>query len=216
MIGIFYVTYAARADQAVWYPYDLPHAALFTAGCLAILEGYWAVIIAVFLIDTPLRETSIYLVPCLLLIGRVQRRFREAIVISLGLALVWLVIRILITRHFQHNPTDLQLHYYHDSQALRWPRHWPQLTTIFGFLGLPLLVKRDLLTASHRALLLAALPCILVSAYFGIWYETRVWLEWNGIIACLAFFAFIHYLDQQQAKSAGALGIAAERVAVAR
>ncbi len=30
----FYSSAAARVNHAIWYPYDLPHAALFTGACL--------------------------------------------------------------------------------------------------------------------------------------------------------------------------------------
>ena len=76
MLTMFYVTYAARYETALWYPYDLPHFAVFGIACLAILEGAWWPVIILFAIDLPIRETAIYLtlgVVC----GRVGSRREE-------------------------------------------------------------------------------------------------------------------------------------------
>ena len=193
-IAIFYATDAARSDQAIWYPYDMPHTALFTLGCFALLRGSWTTLAVVFLLDTPMRETSVYLLALLLAVGYVQRRLPSALLLASCLAVAWLGTRLWISRHFRGNPSDLGLHYHHISQALRMPQHWPQLASVFGFLAVPLFVNRRYLTPVERALVYGAIPGALVSSFFGVWFETRVWLEWNGLVACLVFAVFARYV----------------------
>src|SRR5260370_40616033 len=53
LLLIFYVSYAARSEANFWYPYDLPHYAIFAAACLAIFEGSWFLFLSLFVLDVP-------------------------------------------------------------------------------------------------------------------------------------------------------------------
>jgi len=51
-----------RATTNYWYPYDLPHAALFGMAALFALEELWLPMLLCFGLDVPTRETSLFLV----------------------------------------------------------------------------------------------------------------------------------------------------------
>ena len=191
----FYIGYGARADQNWWYPYDLPHAVLFTAQCLFLLEGKWLWMAACFLLDTPMRETSVYLLPCLLAVGWVRNKRIEALAYAAAMGAFWLAVHILIARRFKANPRDIGIHRLHFYLMFHYLRYWPQIFSVFGFLWLPLVVLRDRLKRDETAFLAGAIPGLLTTAVFGIWYETRVWSEWNGVVACLVFSAGARALE---------------------
>ncbi len=197
VLAIFYSSYAARAMQNMWYPYDLPHAALFTLMCVALLEKRWAIFAAAFLVDVPMRETSIYILPCLLAVSYSRRQLKPALAFSAAMLCFWAAVRWDISLHYRHNSSEIGIYWHQIVHALDEPRNWGQVASVFGFLALPLALNRKRLTKTQNAFLLGAIPGILFSAIFAIWYETRVWSEWNGIVACLAFAAFIRYLEQE-------------------
>jgi hypothetical protein len=68
---------------------DLPHFAIFGIACLLVLEGAWIPAILLFLVDVPLRETSIYLVPLILAVGYSQNRAKKAAVMAAAMVAVW-------------------------------------------------------------------------------------------------------------------------------
>ena len=190
----FYVSYGARITQAYWYPYDLPHAALFTAASLLLLEGRWYWMAVFFLADVPMRETSVYLIPCLLAVGWVQGRRVRALAFAVPMGVVWLAVHLAISRRFRANPSDVGLHYLNLGIAFHHPHYWPQILTAFGYLWLPLALAWRYLKREQIAFIVGALPGVLVSAVFGIWQESRVWAEWNAVAACLVFSSAITYL----------------------
>lgn len=191
----FYISYGARADQNWWYPYDLPHAALFAAACLCLLEGKWFWMSVALLADMPVRETSIYLVPCMITVGWVQRRLPKALLYASVLAAVWLAMHLVIAWRFQANPKDIGLHRLHFYLMFHFHRYWPQVLSIFGFLWFPLTLLRKYLNKDQSAFLAGMVPGLLTTAVFGIWYESRVWCEWNVVIACLLFSAIMRYYE---------------------
>ncbi len=193
----FYISYGARENQNYWYPYDLPHAALFSAACLFLLDGKWPIMMAFFLADVPMRETSLYLVPCLLAVGWVQGKRAKAFLYSSAMTVVWLVVHLIIARKFQANPRDIWFHRYHFYVLLHFHRDWPQVMSVFGYLWLPLAFLRHFLTRKEVALIAGAVPGLLVTSIFGIWYETRVWSEWNGVVSFLLFAAVMRLLESR-------------------
>ena len=195
-VTAFYASYAARADANIWSPYDLPHAALFTGMSFAVLlENGWLLGV-LFLLDVPKRETAIYIVPCLLAVAYARGTLRRVLPLAGMMSLFWVLVRVAISRHFAHNPSETGMHYHEDFHAISQPRHWPQLLSTFGFLALPILLNLQRLSRVHRAFLAGALPGVLFSIVFGVWYETRVWAEWNGIAAFFAFCILLHYLGE--------------------
>ncbi len=197
-LATLYASYGARADQNLWYPYDLPHAAFFTTGLLALLAGSFWGVAAAFAVNCPTRETATYLIPCVPAVGYARRDLRRYSTLAAGLFAFRLPVYLLIAHHFKAIPSDVGLHYHQDAHAILQPKHLPQVASAVGFLALPVFLWRRLLDRDQHWLLLGTLPGFVFSGVLGIWYETRVWSEWNAIAACLAAGILMRYLDDRR------------------
>lgn len=180
LLVILYASYAARFEQAFWYPYDLPHMALFGAATLCLLTDEPALFLACMAVDVFVRETSIYLLAVAFVVRFGSARWR--LVSLLGIAL-WLTDGVL-ARHLY--PLNV-----YNFNAVPWyrmgaPWHWPQVFSIVGFLWIPVLMCRRALNGIQRTTLFLASLCMLASFFFATWNETRVWIEWSVLFAVLA------------------------------
>ena len=85
-------------------------------------------------------------------------------------------------------------------QELVNPAHWPQLFSVGGYLVLFLWLERARLRPGDRILLYVALLCAPVTMYFGVWSETRVWLEWTLPLAALGAAEFSSWIVDRQSQ----------------
>ena len=199
---IMSVTVALRATTNYWYAYDLPHAALFGIGIVFALEGLWPAMLLCFLPDVPLRETSLYLIvlvtPLLWLERRASSsRWLAPALLALGMGVYWAVVRLLIARRFAHN---LNLTYPRMTQNLHeilFPHHWPQLFSAGGYLVLFVWLERRRLPLRERVLLYACAACVPITLWFGVWTETRVWMEWTLPLAALAATEVVGWMRER-------------------
>jgi len=178
MLAILYVTYAARYEEQFWYPYDLPHFAIFGVAAVCVLDDLWAAAFLLFLVDVPLRETSIYLLPVLLTVGYSRNKLRPALGWGAAMVVVWLPVRLAIIHRFAANPSDVGIHWRGMAVSVANPLHWPQIASAMGFLLFPLCLGFKYLNRDQRAFIYGAIPGFLVTLAFGVWYETRIWDEW--------------------------------------
>jgi len=176
-IYMLYVTYAARSDAHYWYPYDLPHFALFGVAAVCVPQGWWIAAFCLFLVDLPVRETAIYLVPVVLAVGYARRQ-RRTIVWAIAMLVFWGIVRVVISRHFAGNSSDSRIHWDFWGPALRNPYRWGQLASAFGFLLIPFLWGWRYMTRDERFLIYGAVPGVAMTTLYGVWYETRIWDEW--------------------------------------
>ena len=183
---ILYSSYGARYEEAYWYPYDLPHMLLFGAACLCLLEGPLWPVLPLFVLDTCMRETSLYLV--LLAMPAVARRYgtRRMAAFAAAMVVCWLGIRLPIMHHFAQNASETGPRLFLNTKNLLLPLHWPQMASAIGFLYVPVWLGRRSLSRTAQHFLWASLPCIAVTAVFGIWIESRIFLEWTIPVAALA------------------------------
>ncbi len=182
---MFYVTYAARYETTLWYPYDLPHYAAFGLACLAILEGAWWPVILLFAIDTPIRETAIYLAPVSFAVAWARGEKKQGALLVGAMIALWIPFRLYVNRAFAHNGSEAGIHYHRLRDSLLGPMHWPQTASAFAFLLIPLWWGRSRLSRARRSFLQAALLCILATLAFAVWSETRVFDEWILAMAVL-------------------------------
>jgi hypothetical protein len=178
LLGMLYVTQGARYATALWYPYDLPHTALFGTACVLLLEGAWVPVLLLFLIDLPVRETGIYLAAVCLAVGWARGQIRQAAVVSALMIAAWIPFRVYIKHRFAANPSELGLHFTTALAMIRSPVAWPQIASAFGFLLIPMCLASGVLSRTQRAFMVGALPCLLVTLGFGVWPETRIFGEW--------------------------------------
>jgi hypothetical protein len=178
LLAMLYVTQGARYESALWYPYDLPHAALFGTACIFILEGAWIPALLIFFIDIPVRETSIFLVSVTLVVAWARNQRRQGLILAALMLAAWIPFRLYVGHRFAANPTETGIHISFILNTIIHPIQWPQTATAFGFLLVPLIFFNRLLSRTQRAFLLGAAPGILVTLAFGVWSETRIFGEW--------------------------------------
>ena len=153
--------------------------------------------IVCFLIDVPLRETALFSILMLAPVFFAQQtafaeqrqtasRWIRTAALAAGMGVYWAVIRLLIARRFAGN---LNLTYPRLSQNIHeilFPHHWPQLFSAGGYLVIFVWLERRRLSSVQRALLYGCAACVPITLWFGVWTETRVWMEWTMPLAVLA------------------------------
>lgn len=180
MLAILYASYAARYEQPLWYPYDIPHLVVFGAATVFLLTDRPLPFVIAFAIDAPLRETSIFLIALALLVHFRSKSWRIAVA---ACSVLWILTRIIADHLY---PTGS-----HQWNGLHWytmikPWHLPQLLSIAGFLWLPVWLGVKYLTRQERLALYAATAMIFFTFFFATWNETRAWSEWTVLFAILA------------------------------
>jgi hypothetical protein len=180
LLVVLYASYAARYEQALWYPYDLPQLAVFGAATLFVLLDRPAPFFACFTVDAFLRETSIFLVVLALVLYFRSTVWRWT---ALAGAILWGASRLLAHHLYPANA--------YAWNAVPWvrmaaPWHWPQIASIVGFLWVPVWLGHRRLSPRQRLALAAASAMMLASFVFATWNETRVWVEWSVLFAVLA------------------------------
>jgi hypothetical protein len=180
LLVILYASYAARFEQALWYPYDLPHLALFGAATLCLLGDEPWLFLCFMAVDVFTRETSLYLIVVTFAARYGSGKWR--VVSFTGMAL-WVVSYLIGVHLYPHNPYRLNGVPWYRMAA---PWHWPQLFSIAGFLWIPVLLERGALSPLQRKTLYLASLCMAATFFFATWNETRAWLEWSTLFAAFA------------------------------
>jgi hypothetical protein len=180
MLAILYASYAARYEQCIWYPYDIPHLVLFGIATIFLLTNRPLPFVIAFAFDAPMRETSVFLIALALTVHFRSKAWRIAAAVC---AILWTLTRLL-AQHLYPNRA-------HQWNAVHWynqikPQHLPQLLSIAGFLWLPVWLGVKYLTRPERRALYAATAMILFTFFFATWNETRAWSEWTVLYAILA------------------------------
>jgi hypothetical protein len=180
LLAILYASYAARYEQPLWYPYDIPHLVLFGLATVFLLSDRPLPFVAAFAIDTPIRETSVFLLAVAAVVHIRSKSWRLVIAAS---AVLWVLTQWLARRLYPNGA--------HQWNALHWytmikPWHLPQVFSIAGFLWLPVWLGAKYLTQPERRALYAATAMIVVTFFFATWNETRAWSEWTVLFAILA------------------------------
>ena len=103
----------------------------------------------------------------------------------LAMFVPWLLLRMEVAHRFARNPSHTGAHWAQNLHDILLPHHWPQPFSAGGYLALFIWLDRRLLPPHLRLFLLLTLPCLLVVLYFGVWTETRVWLDWTLPLALL-------------------------------
>lgn len=197
------VTLVMRATQNFWYAYDLPHAALFGCAVLFALEGWWVLAGLLFLVDLPMRETSIFLLPIFVGLARLRRAgkgYRDGVALAFAMLVLWGVERLWIRRTLGEGSGGAAFHLAENMRHVLLPHHWPQLFSAGGYLAIPVWLERRRLGRRDRWVLYGALLCLPLDMLFGVWTETRVWLEWTLPLAALAALELENWLGERAAR----------------
>lgn len=189
-------TYIMHTAQNLRFPYDLPSLAFFTVGLwLIYFRKHWGYFVALFLVATVNRETTLFLLVIYMLDravedGRLKWRglFRLrtwAVVVPLGLA--WVGWEMFVHRLFAHNPTEMYPRLWWNEKSVLLVYAWPQLLSTCGFL-LPfvLLLRRKIRDPQLYAWMWVVPLWVACMFVFGILVETRVFGELIPYVVCTA------------------------------
>ena len=179
VLAILYASYAARYEQCIWYPYDIPHLVLFGIATVFLLTGRPLPFVVAFCFDAPMRETSVFLIALALVVHFRSKPWRIA---AGACAAVWTLTRFLAYHLYPSGAHQWNgLHWYTEIK----PWHLPQLFSIVGFFWLPVWLGIRHLTRTERLALYAASAMIFFTFSFATWNETRAWSEWTVLFAIL-------------------------------
>ncbi|HEV2576573.1 MAG TPA: hypothetical protein VGU25_05125 [Acidobacteriaceae bacterium] len=181
LLVILYSSYAARYEQPLWYPYDIPHLAIFGLATIFLFIDAPIAFLGAILLDSFVRETAIFAIVLAFAMRWSQRTWKIVLVIA---AIGWAVVMGATRYIYRANgyvgmPRLEQLRY-----LLPW--HLPQLFSVLAFLPIPVLLGRRYLPAMHRRGLYATCLMILGTFYFANWVESRAWIEWSTAFAIWA------------------------------
>lgn len=200
LLEILTVTLAVRSEHTAWTPYDIPHAALFGAAVMCAYEGWWIAMLLLFAVDVPVRETSIFLLAVAAPMAYVRWKQHTWRVIALVIAMgaYWEAWHLWIQRRFAHNGNDIGVRLRMNLHEVIYPHHWPQMLCAGGYLILFIWLERKRLSSRERLLLYCTLLSTPVTLYFGVWGESRIWLEWSLPWAVLGAAELCRYWSHRQ------------------
>lgn len=180
-------TYVMHTVQNFRFIYDLPSLAFFSAAMyLMYFRRHWGLFVALFLVATVNRETTLLLLP-LYMINQAacpgRLRWRRAfgartLLVVLPLAAAWIGWQLLIRHIFAHNPSEFYPRLNWNVKSLLVPQAWPQLLSACAYLMLFVVVMRRRIADRRLQAWLWLLPIWFVFMFsFGILIETRVFGE---------------------------------------
>ena len=204
LLAIAFVQFILHSEQNFLYPYDLPSLLFFTAGAWLIYDKrlgekrFWYLLL-LFPVATLNRETTMFLIPLLLLDacceeGRLRWRnaLRPGVLAQAGvLSGIWVAIQMYVRHRFRNNPTDMGSHFGVNVVYLTHPQYWPQLLSIGGFLPLFLLYFVKDIPDFRLRMYCWLFPVWLVAmSFFGMLVETRIFGELSGLMALVGALIF--------------------------
>ncbi len=187
-------TYVMHTVQNFRFIYDLPSLAFFSiAMYLIYFQRHWAWFVALFLVATVNRETTLLLLPLFAINGALQdgRLHWKKIVqprtlaVVLPLAVFWTAWQFFLHHHFAHNVSELYPRINWNVKSLAAPLAWPQLLSAGGYLLLFTILMRDRIVDARLRAWLWLIPVWFVFMFvYGILIETRVFGELIPLIVC--------------------------------
>ena len=184
-------TYVVHIDANYSYPYDMPSLAFFTAGLYYIYTRRFWPLVAVMVLGTFNRETTLFLIGVYLLdaasTGTTDQTssFRSRFDLRtipwarvVLLAVLWIVIKVYLAHIFSHNSRAEDYIRVKENLLRLKPRLLPTLLNICGYL-LPILwVLRNRLRPIRFANYIYIFPVWIVVMFFsGVILETRIYGE---------------------------------------
>ncbi len=203
-------TYVMHTVQNFRFIYDLPSLAFFSAAMyLLYFRRHLGWFIALFLVATINRETTLLLLP-LFLINEAAlpgtMRWSRALqarnlYVVLPLAAFWIAWQVGIRHHFAGNPSEFYPRINWNVKSILVPQAWPQLLSACAYLLLFIVVMRRQIADRRLRAWLWVLPLWFVFMFsFGILIETRVFGELIPFVVCSTILIVEETLIQRMRK----------------
>lgn len=187
-------TYIVRFQEAIYFPYDLLAAALFTLCVYLSYRQRYLLLLPVFLIACFNRETIVMIIPLVLMNlfssdRRGNRRWRE-LTTAVAMLLIWSSIHLYLTRLYSHNGSEMGSRVHENLHFLSNFQTWPQIASACGFLlPIPFLFWR-LLDRRLRSYALLIPAWTIIMFVVGLLPESRIFGELIGLLAVLCTVIF--------------------------
>jgi len=193
-LAAFAATYILHTVQNYRFLYDPPSIAFFAVAMwLIYTRQHWGWFVALFLVATLNRETTLLLLP-LYAIDRAledgKLRWKHlfaprtlALVVPLGF--VWAAWTAWVHHHFAANQSEFYPRFDWNLKSLAYPPAWPQMLSPCGFLLVFTVAFRRKISDARLRGWAWILPLWLAFMFtYGILVEVRVWGELIPWIAC--------------------------------
>ncbi len=188
-------TYMMHTVQNFRFIYDLPSLAFFSAAMyLLYFRRHWSLFVALFLVATINRETTLLLLPLYLINEasagdgsiRWSRAFQpRTLLVVLPLALFWAAWQLAVRHAFAANSSEFYPRFNWNLKSFIVPQAWPQLLSACGYLLLFIVTMRQRIPDPRLRAWLWLIPIWLVFMFaFGILVETRVFGELIPFVVC--------------------------------
>ena len=187
-------TYVMHTVQNFRFTYDLPSLAFFSiAMYLVYFRRHWAWFVALFLVATINRETTLLLLPLYMIDGAMQggklewrRAFRwRTLAVVAPLAVVWAAWQVFVRFWFVANASEFYPRLNWNVKSLLVPQAWPQLLSACAYLLLFVVVMRRRIPDARLRAWLWLIPIWVAFMFsFGILIETRVFGELIPFVVC--------------------------------
>ncbi len=187
-------TYIMHTVQNFRFIYDLPSLAFFSAAMyLLYFRRHWSLFVALFLVATVNRETTLLLLPLYIINEatttgdiRWSRALQpRTLAVVLPLAAVWIAWQLLIRHIFAANASEFYPRFNWNVKSLIVPQAWPQLLSACAYLMLFVVVMRHRISDPRLRAWLWLLPIWFAFMFsFGILIETRVFGELIPFVVC--------------------------------
>ena len=200
-------TYVMHTVQNFRFIYDLPSLAFFSlAFYLLYFQRHWGFFVALFLVATINRETTVLLLPLYLLTAAVQDgalrpaemlRLRHLIVV-VPLAATWIGWQIVVRHVFAGNVSEFYPRMNWNVKSLLAPHAWPQLLSACAYLLPFIVLQRSRIRDARVRAWLWIIPVWFVFMFsFGILIETRVYGELIPLVVCSTMLIVEDYLVEE-------------------
>lgn len=187
-------TYIMHTVQNFRFIYDLPSLAFFSVAMyLMYFRRHPGLFVALFLIATINRETTLLLLPLYMINEAVsdgETRWSNALrprtlAVVIPLAAAWIGWQIFIRHVFASNPSEFYPRFNWNVKSLLVPQAWPQLLSACAYLMLFVVVMRRRIADPRLKAWLWILPIWFVFMFsFGILIETRIFGELIPFVVC--------------------------------
>ncbi len=194
VLAAFAATYLLHTVQNFRFIYDLPSLAFFTSALyLLYFRRHWGWFVALFVVATVNRETTLLLLPIYLIDHafqhgqvRIKRLLQpRSLAVVVPLALFWIAWEIAIRHHFATNRSEFYPRLNWNVKSLLLPHAWPQMLSACGYLLPFALIMRRRIPDPRLRAWLWLVPIWLVFMFsYGILIETRVFGELIPLSVC--------------------------------
>lgn len=189
------ITYVVRFQEAIYFPYDLLAASLFTLGLYFCYRRSYLPLLVMFAVACFNRETVFLLIPLVVTNAFLRVRVGKSSITdwcyAMAMSVVWIAIHIYLGHLYRNNVTELGFRIHQNLKFLASPQIWPQIASACGFLLPVPFLFWNLLNDQRLRIYTMIIPVWIVLMFFvGLLPESRIFGELIGFLSVLCTIIF--------------------------